>query len=391
MAAIGAETMAVCPKRNEEENHMSKRTIEMLLALAAAALPLLPTAEICAQSPVTVQAVQQWQHTGIQIAVGNLVRITASGYCYCTTNQVPSNNFDPDGCCAPPDLCTCPGKGIADGTFLVPGVPRLALVGRVGMGAPFFVGDTLIMVSSGSGELELAFNDAVSLYWDNAGQYEATVTVGATMCTFPLANPGFELDTAGWFIGQDCSSGNALVDNGFSHSGGRSAKMFLRTCGGMTSQTVREPFPAGSELIMSFWLNQPFPGSHSNKFFTADIVTFASGSIDTAARFDRFDSTLGWEEHQVAIVLSRAADSVAVRLRTTDGVGSNQNYDQPLWVDDVTLWTNCVCGTPLLCPTWFDRGGDINCDGVEDVFDVVWLIDYVFSGGLPAYLPCPRK
>jgi hypothetical protein len=34
-----------------------------------------------------------------------------------------------------------------------------------------------------------------------------------------------------------------------------------------------------------------------------------------------------------------------------------------------------------------DRG-DVNCDGMDDVFDVVHLIDYVFSGGSAPCDPC---
>lgn len=34
-----------------------------------------------------------------------------------------------------------------------------------------------------------------------------------------------------------------------------------------------------------------------------------------------------------------------------------------------------------------DRG-DVNCDGVDDVFDIVRLIDFVFSGGTPPCDPC---
>ena len=52
-----------------------------------------------------------------------------------------------------------------------------------------------------------------------------------------------------------------------------------------------------------------------------------------------------------------------------------------------------VCYEPLSCsdgPICFDLGADLNCDGAEDVFDVVYLIDYVFSGG-PPRVPCPQK
>jgi hypothetical protein len=37
-----------------------------------------------------------------------------------------------------------------------------------------------------------------------------------------------------------------------------------------------------------------------------------------------------------------------------------------------------------------DRKADLNCDKVEDVFDVIYLIDYVFSGG-PPRVPCPQE
>jgi hypothetical protein len=39
-----------------------------------------------------------------------------------------------------------------------------------------------------------------------------------------------------------------------------------------------------------------------------------------------------------------------------------------------------------ICPH-VDRG-DINCDGVDDVFDVIRLIAYVFSGGPAPCNPC---
>jgi len=38
------------------------------------------------------------------------------------------------------------------------------------------------------------------------------------------------------------------------------------------------------------------------------------------------------------------------------------------------------------CPH-VDRG-DVNCSGYDDVLDVVWLIDYVFSSGTPPCNPC---
>jgi hypothetical protein len=48
--------------------------------------------------------------------------------------------------------------------------------------------------------------------------------------------------------------------------------------------------------------------------------------------------------------------------------------------------------TSFYCPPppCFDRKADVNCDKVEDIFDVIYLIDYVFSGGPPRVL-CPQE
>jgi hypothetical protein len=52
-----------------------------------------------------------------------------------------------------------------------------------------------------------------------------------------------------------------------------------------------------------------------------------------------------------------------------------------------------VCYDPLPCsggPVCFDRGADVNCDGIAgDVFDVVAAIDIAFSGG--TVIPCASK
>jgi len=55
----------------------------------------------------------------------------------------------------------------------------------------------------------------------------------------------------------------------------------------------------------------------------------------------------------------------------------------------ITEFTRSCVWAPV-APPCVDRKADINCDTVEDVFDVIYLIDYVFSGGPPRVL-CPQE
>ncbi len=61
------------------------------------------------------------------------------------------------------------------------------------------------------------------------------------------------------------------------------------------------------------------------------------------------------------------------------------NYDS----DCITEITTSCVWIPA-APPCMDRKSDLNCDAVEDVFDVIYLIDYVFGGG-PQRVACPQE
>jgi hypothetical protein len=124
----------------------------------------------------TVNPTQQWQATGFLVSEGDCVDITATGI-ICTSGCYPDAQHDPTGCCPyVPGSCENWGSNpdqIAGSGYLVPGVFRYSLVGRISGGTPFYVGPDLQFVASASGELELAFND--DYYYDNDGEFIATI------------------------------------------------------------------------------------------------------------------------------------------------------------------------------------------------------------------------
>lgn len=110
---------------------------------------------------VSVQANQPWTDTGIDLAGGSNVSITASG----TIATAGSDSKTPAGapeCGAPSD-------------FVAPGLPCWSLIGRIGSGTPFYVGTTKGFSVDTSGRLFLGVNDNV--FSDNFGSWAATVTV----------------------------------------------------------------------------------------------------------------------------------------------------------------------------------------------------------------------
>jgi hypothetical protein len=141
-----------------------------LIALMASLLVVAGDAD--AQVHFVIDPTLQWQGTGVQVNVGDCIKITASGL-ICVSTCPPSPQPDPTGCCPEfPDPCSC--TGVAGGGYLVPGVTRYSLVGKIGAGAPFYIGVDLEMVSVDAGELFLAVND--DFYPDNDGHFDAWIT-----------------------------------------------------------------------------------------------------------------------------------------------------------------------------------------------------------------------
>jgi len=114
-------------------------------------------------------AVPSFQDTGVDIATGDVVIITASGTAYWVTASWSA--VGPNGENIP-----------ADAGFLQPGVNKWSLVGRVEstpvpnpVDEDGFVGDALTFVSPVTGDLLLAFND--DGFGDNSGSFNVTISI----------------------------------------------------------------------------------------------------------------------------------------------------------------------------------------------------------------------
>lgn len=130
---------------------------------------------------VTALALAGWTHSGVAVAQGQTVSVSAVGRAFTTRPwQVGSTYFPPNpgsgraGESGPAgQIYTCTSWDA--GTCLVEGAPYGALVGRIGT-TTFVIGDASSFVAPESGELELAVNDAAEWLFDNSGGY--TVGLG---------------------------------------------------------------------------------------------------------------------------------------------------------------------------------------------------------------------
>ena len=119
-----------------------------------------------AGTPITVPANQPWTDTGIELAAGETVTVTASGTIFIGVGWPYET---PDGQ-AWPGCAEIGGSG-----FLTPGLPCWSLVAQITTaGAPFEIGLAKTFTANSAGELYLGVND--NLFGDNSGSWAATVT-----------------------------------------------------------------------------------------------------------------------------------------------------------------------------------------------------------------------
>jgi hypothetical protein len=113
---------------------------------------------------VTVAADQEWQDTGIELAIGQRVSMTARGeWCY---------GGGPTACRGAEGV-----TGGNDPLRLLPGEPVGMLLARIGGGYPFVVGQGIAFIVHRDGRLRLAGNDstAFSARSDNSGSLAVAV------------------------------------------------------------------------------------------------------------------------------------------------------------------------------------------------------------------------
>ena len=115
-----------------------------------------------AAGAVMVAATRDWTDTGITLQAGDLLDITASGQIFYAPGK---------GAFAPPA-----GAGRATAAAPMPNMEIGALVGRIGDGRVFFVGDTMTGYrAQTAGGLFLRVNDDVLT--DNRGEFRAQIAV----------------------------------------------------------------------------------------------------------------------------------------------------------------------------------------------------------------------
>jgi hypothetical protein len=126
--------------------------------------PVPPAAE--AGPGVRVEANRQWTSTGIYVQTGQVVRFAASGQIWLSTD-----NGDTAAPAGAQSGRSAPGAPI-------PGSLAGALIGRIGNGMPFGIGNQTELRMPGTGELQLGINDGDVN--DNRGQFRVEVTPQAT-------------------------------------------------------------------------------------------------------------------------------------------------------------------------------------------------------------------
>lgn len=117
---------------------------------------------------IEVSATQEWQNTGISVNTGDRVAIR-----YLSGQWTIFQGFDPmtdgNGQAGRPETCR-----------LMPQANLGSLIGRVGAGAPFSVGNGVTKVSSSTGGLQLSINDCPGQFGDNGGSLTVDVVITAS-------------------------------------------------------------------------------------------------------------------------------------------------------------------------------------------------------------------
>jgi hypothetical protein len=126
---------------------------------------------------LNVPAKDPYTRSGITVAAGQRISITASGKPAWRFDCTGSCRVGPNGISFQTKRCKALQRSKVFGVFTAPGLACFSLIGRIGShGSPFEVGSSLTfsVPPTASGELYLGFND--NLYSDNSGSFKATVS-----------------------------------------------------------------------------------------------------------------------------------------------------------------------------------------------------------------------
>lgn len=154
--------------------------VASVLGLAAGVGSAHPRAHAAAVKTFTLPTTSAaWLSTGITLTAGQSLEIKVTGNGTCHVGPSADCHEGAAGGAG----ATCGGRSLGP---LSPGpggesMPYGAVVGRVGSGAPFLIG--LGAKATGTGELQIVYNDCAGYYGDNGGSYTVSVAVPANHIT----------------------------------------------------------------------------------------------------------------------------------------------------------------------------------------------------------------
>ena len=93
---------------------------------------------------------------------------------------------------------------VAPSGWIAPGIRKFSLVGRIGNGAPFYVGTNLDMYASSAGVLYLGLNDCIGCHVDNTVDWWFThqiVVYPSSTATFSAGDYALIVQTTGGSAG----------------------------------------------------------------------------------------------------------------------------------------------------------------------------------------------
>jgi hypothetical protein len=153
-----------------------------------------------AETTVSVPGNQPWTDTGLDLATGSSITITADGTIKIAASD-PGKTPDGDQNCIPSQHTE---PWAAD--FIAPDLHCWALIGRIGDTAPFEVGTSTTLWVPTAGRLYLGVNDGRADFGDNSGAWTAHITVN------PVPTSTEQCKKGGWKDFKD-ALGNPLFKN----------------------------------------------------------------------------------------------------------------------------------------------------------------------------------
>lgn len=152
----------------QEQNYDSNQVARVYLAAPNAAVATSggQAAGPAGGTQVHVAANRAWTPTGITVQKGQTISFSASGQVQLSTNAS--------------DVASVTGSSShqVSARGSLPGVPAGALIGRIGNGKPFGIGDQASIVAPATGPLYLGVND--DQFVDNNGEFVVSVSGGTT-------------------------------------------------------------------------------------------------------------------------------------------------------------------------------------------------------------------